>query len=59
MVHWYLIIFVVGIIAGVLYTCLSTKKERHQPPKFPDRLDDVDEMVLWGEVTNDPFYNGQ
>jgi len=58
MVALYVIIFVVGLIAGAVYSYLPIKKQRSQPQKFPDHLDDIDEMLLWGEVNNDPFYKG-
>ena len=58
MTVWYVVVFLVGILMGVLYRCLSTSPQRSQPQQFVvnNRLDDVDEMVLWGEVSGDEFY---
>ena len=60
MALWYILIFLVGMLAGILYVCLSTSMRRRQPQQFiiEDQLDDVDEMMLWGMVADDPFYQG-
>jgi hypothetical protein len=46
-----------GVIAGVVKSIHATYVP---PPKSPirDRLDTIDEMVLYGEVTGDSFYGG-
>ena len=54
----YAVIFVVGIALGAMWSRLPIRHQRSQPQKFPDRLDDIDEMILWGEVNDDPFYRG-
>lgn len=51
------VIFVLGVIVGVVKSIHAT----YIPPlKSPvrDKLDTVDEMVLYGEVTGDSFYGG-
>ena len=51
-----ILILVVGIIVGILLPTTS----RSTPIKYAQtdsKLDDVDDMVLYGEVTKDPFYN--
>lgn len=48
---------IVGIIAGfVLREEISPWKPRARSQPSNDKLDMVDEMVLYGEVTSDDFY---
>jgi hypothetical protein len=49
---------VVGVLLGILFVCLPTDQYPSQPKRHHDQLDDVDEMVLWGEVNDDDFYRG-
>jgi hypothetical protein len=60
MTLYYILVFVIGIICGAVSLRLPISKHRRQPVKHSvdSQLDTVDEMVLWGEVTNDPFYKG-
>jgi uncharacterized membrane-anchored protein YhcB (DUF1043 family) len=51
--------FVVGVLIGILFVCLPTDHYPSQPMRHHDELDDVDEMVLWGEVNDDDFYRGK
>lgn len=61
MILCYVVVFLVGIVVGILHRCLSTSPQRSplQRRVVNNRLDDVDQMVLWGEVTNDTFYKGE
>lgn len=55
----YMIIFMVGIIAGVLTRRIPTPVKRNRPRKRRYRDVNIDDMMLWGEVTNNPFYKGK
>lgn len=52
----YILVFVVGLMVGMVVPTAPASPKRSYPKCH---LDDVDEMVLWGEVTNDPFYKGE
>lgn len=59
MAIFYFAAFVMGTLLGVLYGRQSITEHRNQLTRHHDRLDDVDQMVLWGEATNDDFYKGR
>lgn len=60
MIFCCIVVFVLGILGGALSSvCMPSRKHRRQPIRRSKvHLDDVDQMVLYGEVTNDPFYKG-
>lgn len=51
-----LVLFAMGVGVGLLVRAFSRPDLKPKFKKSESRLDDVDHMVLYGEVTNDDFY---
>lgn len=49
-------LFVLGIVVGLVLRALKPQQPRTRRPVKGNKLDTVDEMFLYGEVTDDEFY---